>query len=382
MTKRGFGQVRKLPSGRWQARYTGPDGKRHASVTTYDDADTARLWLRNERVLVESPETWDPPKARLERARTRLTFATYADRWIEQRPLKPRTREHYRTLLARHLVPTFGDLPLTSIAPDSVRQWHALMGGSRPTLRAHAYGLLRTIMAEAERDELIARNPCHIRGGAQSTRVHKIKPATLEELAVLVDAMPARLRAMTLLAAWCGLRFGELAELRRYDVDTRAGVLRIRRAVTRAAGETIVGTPKSDAGTRDIAVPPHLLPILRAHILEHAGPGRDGLLFPGGAGGHLTPSTLYGRRSTGQRAGWGFYEARHVAGRDDLRWHDLRHTGATLAAATGATLAELMGRLGHSTPGAAMRYQHIAKDRDKAIAAALSEMAEGGGGGA
>ena len=65
------------------------------------------------------------------------------------------------------------------------------------------------------------------------------------------------------------------------------------------------------------------------------------------------------------------------AGRPDLRFHDLRHTGAVLAAQTGATLAELMGRLGHSTPGAAMRYQHAAADRDKAIAEALSRLAEG-----
>ena len=77
------------------------------------------------------------------------------------------------------------------------------------------------------------------------------------------------------------------------------------------------------------------------------------------------PSTLY-------RV---FYPAREAAGRPDLRFHDLRHTGATLAAATGATLAELMARLGHSTPGAAMRYQHASADRDRVIAEALSKLA-------
>src|SRR5665811_83774 len=72
------------------------------------------------------------------------------------------------------------------------------------------------------------------------------------------------------------------------------------------------------------------------------------------------------------------YPARNAAGREDLRWHDLRHTGAVLAAQTGATLAELMGRLGHSTPAAAMRYQHAARDRDTEIAKALSAMVSGG----
>jgi integrase len=132
----------------------------------------------------------------------------------------------------------------------------------------------------------------------------------------------------------------------------------------RANGQTIVKKPKSNAGTRDVAVPPHLLPMLKAHLLQHAEPGKDGLLFPARGGGHIAPSTLYGV----------FYRARDAAGRPDLRFHDLRHTGAVRAASTGATLAELMGRLGHSTPGAALRYQHAAEGRDMAIAQALSAL--------
>ncbi len=115
-----------------------------------------------------------------------------------------------------------------------------------------------------------------------------------------------------------------------------------------------------------MAIPPHLLPILKRHILAHAEPTREGLLFPAASGGHMAPSTLYKV----------FAVARNEAGRPDLRWHDLRHTGAVLAASTGATLADLMGRLGHSTPGMALRYQHQAEGRDMAIAKALSAMAE------
>ena len=148
----------------------------------------------------------------------------------------------------------------------------------------------------------------------------------------------------------------------------------IRRAVVHVDGKAIVGTPKSDAGIRDVAIPPHLLPMLKAHIAEHAEFGRDGLLFPATGGGHLAPSSLYGRAPTRTRGGWGFYAARAAAGRPDLRFHDLRHTGAVLAAATGATLAELMARLGHSTQGAALRYQHAAQDRDMEIARRLSAM--------
>ena len=124
----------------------------------------------------------------------------------------------------------------------------------------------------------------------------------------------------------------------------------------------------SDAGIRDVAIPPHLLPAIKQHLDVHTGPGKDALLFPATAGGHMAASTLYKV----------YYPARDAVGREDLRWHDLRHTGAVFAAQTGATLAELMGRLGHSTPAAAMRYQHAARDRDTEIAKALSAMVSGG----
>jgi len=143
--------------------------------------------------------------------------------------------------------------------------------------------------------------------------------------------------------------------------------IRVSRAVVRVAGRFEVGTPKSRAGVRDVAIPPHLLPAVTAHLDKHTGPAPDALLFPGQLGGYLSPASLYDH----------FYPAREAARRPDLRFHDLRHTGATLAAVSGATLAELMARLGHSTVSAAMRYQHAAADRDKVIAAALSELAAG-----
>jgi integrase len=166
------------------------------------------------------------------------------------------------------------------------------------------------------------------------------------------------------LAAWCALRFGELVELRRRDVD--GNVVRVRRGAVRVGSTYQVGPPKSDAGVRDVTIPPHLLPAVQAHLVNHAAPGGDGLLFPADHGGHLAPSTLYRR----------WYAARTKAGRPDLRFHDLRHTGAVLAAQTGATLAELMDRLGHTTVAASMRYQHAAAGRDAQIADALSVLAQ------
>lgn len=357
-----FGTVQELPSGRYRALYY-HEGRRHKAPTTFTTKIDARGWLAIQQADIIRGKWVEPTDAAPVKAK-RVSFREYAEDWMTHRDLKPRTREHYRKLLDAHVLPTLGALPLASITPDDIRGWYTDLGTGTPTLRSHAYGLVRTVLATAASDGRITTNPCHIRGAGSAKRVHKIRPATLPELETLTGAMPAPYQAMILLASWCALRFGELTELRRHDVDLTDEVIRIRRAVVRVDGAFVVGDPKSDAGTRDVAIPPHLVPVLSAHLAEHVGPDRDALLFPAQHGGHLAPATLYRR----------FYTARAKAGRDDLRFHDLRHTGAVLASATGATLAELMGRLGHSTPAAALRYQHVAGGRDKEIAAKLSAL--------
>lgn len=382
--KRGsFGTAHKLPSGRYRAMYFGPDGRRYKADKTFLTEKDARGWLslRQAEIIAKS---WQPPEAHA--AQTRLTLTTYADTWLEHRDLKSRTREHYRKLLDEHILPEFGSRPIASITIDDVRAWHAKLNTrGTPTLRAHAYGLLRTVMGTALSDGKITTNPCAIRGAGSARRVHKIRPATLDEIATITDKMPKQYQAMVLLAAWTALRFGELTELRRKDITivepteeelstavesseeppAPYGIVRVERAVVRTEEGFTVTTPKSDAGRRDVEIPPHLLPAIKAHLETHVQSGREALLFPAVHGGHLAPASLYRQ----------FYKARAAAKRDDLRWHDLRHSGAVLAAATGATLAELMARLGHSTPGAAMRYQHAAQGRDRQIAALLSKLA-------
>jgi integrase len=373
--KRGaFGTAHKLPSGRYRAMYHGPDGRRYKADRTFLTEKDARGWLslRQAEIIAKS---WLPPKA--VEAQTRLTLDAYADTWLEQRDLKSRTREHYRKLLDEHILLDLGARPIASITIDDVRDWHAKLADRKtPTLRAHCYGLLRTILGTALSDGKIPANPCAIRGAGSARRVHKIRPASLDEIATITEAMPAQYQAMVLLAAWCALRFGELTELRRRDIviveppegsDLKSdpyGIVRVERAVVRTEEGFSVTTPKSDAGRRDVEIPPHLLPAIKAHLSTHVGAARDSLLFPAIQGGHMAPASLYRH----------FYKARSAAKRDDLRWHDLRHSGAVLAAATGATLAELMGRLGHSTPAAAMRYQHAAAGRDRQIAALLSKL--------
>lgn len=387
--RRQFGKLRKLPSKRWQASYIGPDQIRHAGTATFTAKGDAEEWLNDERKLIER-DAWTPPATRHAAKHAKgATLREYAPTWLDKHrradgePLKPRTLAHYRNLLDARILPELGDLPMTALDATTLAAWRDNLPNT-PTMNAHAYALLRGILtAAAKRDPRIT--PPAIPGAAKAKTRHKVEPATLAELATIVENMPDRHRLAVLLMSWCALRFGEVTELRRQDVDLRRGKLRIRRAVVLVEGERIVSTPKSAAGVRDVTIPPHLVPIITDHLERFAQPGPSGLLFPADHGGHLSQSTLNGK--PGRRriikgriineSSSGFCRAREAAGRPDLRLHDLRHTGAVLAAQTGATLAELMARLGHSTPAAAMRYQHAARDRDKAIAAALSELAGG-----
>lgn len=362
--------MRKLPSGRWQVRYTGPDGTYVKAPKTFATKMDAEAWLTDRRREIDA-NLWNAAAAT--KKPEQLTFGAYATGWlagrqVAGRPIKARTREHYQAILDDHLTEAFGQRQVAAITPRDVRDWYANTLADKPTMRSHAYSLLRTIMGSAVNDELIDANPCRITGAGRAKRVHKIRPASIEELATVTQEMPERLRLMVTLASWCALRFGETVELRRGDIDLGDEVIRIRRAAVRTnSGGFSVTTPKSDAGIRDVAIPPHIIPQIKAHLACQVGSKRDSLLFPNENGGHMQPSTLYRH----------WYKAREAAGRKDLRWHDLRHSGAVLAAATGASLAELMARLGHSTPQAAMRYQHAAQGRDKQIAALLSKIAEG-----
>lgn len=386
--RRQFGQISRLPSGRFRARYADPEGRfsasgeplRHSAPQTFDTRLDAESWLADERRLITAGN-WTPPRTRLAaKSRPEITFGEYASVWLSDRkvkgrPLADRTLDHYQDLLDRVLLPTFGLIELRLISPESVARWYDATAVDKPTLRAHAYSLLRAIMRTAADPTkngglpLVPFNPCGISGGGSSSTKRRVRPATAEEVAVIATNVPPRHRLMVLLADGCALRFGELAELRRSDVDVKNAVIHVRRGVVRSRSAGVIAKePKSEAGIRDVPIPPDILDEVVQHKKLHAAPGIQGLMFPGANGGHLSPSAFYGKASRKRRGkpdtkGFGWYEARRVAGREDLRFHDLRHGALTEAARHGATLAELMALGGHSTSQAAMRYQQAASGR-------------------
>nr|WP_313881750.1 site-specific integrase [Streptomyces silvisoli] len=159
--------------------------------------------------------------------------------------------------------------------------------------------------------------------------------------------------------SFTGLRFGELAALQRRDIDLEGRFVHVRRAQAEPqSGKLEIKAPKSEAGVRTVSFPASLLPEMKEHLRIFGEDGRTGLLFVGPKGGRLRRNNFHDTWAT----------ALKTAGIKGVHFHDLRHTGNTLAATGGASTRELMQRMGHSTVRAAMIYQHLVGGRDQEIA--------------
>jgi integrase len=352
--RRTFGATRQLPSGRWQASYLAPDGARRIAPQTFAEAADANAWLASIESSISQGD-WRPPEL------SRETFAAYGERWLEHRTdLRPRTRELYDGLWRRWLKPSFPHATLGGMTPETWRAWYLKTTTEHPgsTQPAKAYRLARAILNTAVDDGLIRSNPCRVKGAGKENSPER-PIAMPDQVAAIAENITPRYRLMVMLAAYCSLRFGELAGLRRARVNLLHRTITIEeQAVELADGSTIFGPPKSAAGRRVVAFPAEIVPMIEVHLAEHVGASKDALLFTSREGLPL--------RRTKFRPHWS--AACRVVGVTGLHFHDLRGSGATWAATAGATVRELMSRLGHSTPAVALRYQHATLERDRAIA--------------
>jgi integrase len=240
------------------------------------------------------------------------------------------------------------------------------------TAAAHAYRFVRQVLNAAKREGLIIANPADI-PGAGSGQSAKVTPATVTEIKIITANMPDYLAASIPVATWAALRFGEVFALERQHVTIyenhlgtiTGAALKIMQAVEQIPGQTTrIGAPKTRASIRTVNLPPSAAQILANHLQRFTGPKPADLVFTTSTG-KIVEST-YCRRH--------FVKARAAAQRNDLRFHDLRHTGATMATKAGASLTEIMARLGHTTPRAALIYQHTDQDADKALANKLEKL--------
>jgi integrase len=293
MSKRRFGRVRKLPSGRYQARYAGPDGVDRAAPQTFATKTDADVWLTMKEAEIHRGDWIDPNAGR-------ILFGTYADTWLNDHVLKPRTDELYRALLKNHLKPTFGNVDLGKIREGDVRRWrkgriNAGQAQARPfgpVTVAKAYRLLHAIMTTAVEDGLIRRNPCNIKGaGQEHSDERPVVPITT--LVELLDHMPERYRGLLLLATFASLRFGELAGLRRGQLDLDACEVRVNASTSEMDdGRLIDGNPKSRAGIRTVAFPADIVPELADHLEHLTEANPNGFVFIGPKGGRLRRSNF------------------------------------------------------------------------------------------
>jgi integrase len=416
---RRFGSIRRRESGRYQARYRGPDGMMRSAPETFARKADAERYLSLVEAQMMRGEWVDP-------ARGKIRLRDYGETWIAERPgLRRRTSDLYEWLLKRHIAPQLGNTELGRLNTQMIRAWRArlLAEGVSPTMAAKAYRLLRAILMTAvDEDKILLANPCRVKG-AGSEHAPERPVLTIAQVFTLADrigvrpvgnihrrgqayrlryrysgsAMRAypelfatradaelalwellnrgqaegerdtRFRALVLLAAFASLRWGEVTALRRCDIDMTAGTVQVRAAFTeRSNGQMILGLPKSRAGLRTVSIPTAILPELAAHLAEHTQPGPDALVFTGVKGGPLR------RSGFNKLSGWP-----HVVtgmGLPGLHFHDLRHAGNTLAADTGVSLRNLMARMGHDNERAALIYQHKSATADRQIADGLDAL--------
>lgn len=359
MARRTFGEIDQTANGRFRARYTGPDGRRHSAGMTFTTRKAADSFLARVDAAVQAgtwsvePVASDPAKEALE---------SYAARWLAERTLAGRTREQYEYLLRVHVLPAFGELALREVSPAGVRTWMARQAA--PTAKAQAYALMGSIMRQAVTDGVLDRTPCTVRGGGSAKTTKRPYAATTAEVEKLRQLVPPRFAAMIDFGCWGSLRFGEVVALRRGDVDLEACTVSVTRGVSRTRAGLSAGKPKTEAGIRTVPFPRALADKLQEHLDANVRPGADALLFTSRTGGFLAHTSM-------QR--W-WEPARGKAGLPEgFTFHDLRHTGQTKAAAAGASLPELMRRAGQVSQSAALRYLHSVDPRARAVAEAMME---------
>jgi integrase len=352
--RRHFGNVRRFPSGRYQAAYWF-DGRRHVAPTTFATKGDAHAFLDAMSAAINRGDWIDPELGR-------ISFAHYADLWLAQRTdIRPRTREQYELLIRNKLKPAFGHHELARVTPVHVRSWYAEIAGSTPGSARSAYRLLKAIFNTAILDDLILKNPCRVKGGG-TDRVTDRRIPNVDQVAALTQAMPEQYRAAVTLAAWGTLRRGEVLGLNRSDIDLRAGTVLVERSLHEFYDGRLELGPTKNGDPRKVYMPTSVMPALESHLRRFVGSESDAPLFLGATGRRLRPSNF----------GVIWEAARR---RVDLKWvrvHDLRHFAATMFASTGASTKEIMSRGGWKSVAMVVRYEHASEERDARLAQALN----------
>jgi integrase len=360
-SRRRFGAVRKLPSGRWQVRYRTPAGDMQAAPTTFPNRAQADRWLSLIEADLERGDWRDPRLGR-------ITFAEWVDFYLDASNHKrPTTLSRDRHVLGSHFLPVFGDRHMANITPLDVR--HAVERMSKrlaPSTVRTNYGVLKTVFNSAVEADVIGKTPC--RGiKVMQFKSREPEPLTPAQVDALASAIDEEYRPVIYLAAVLGLRWSEVAGLRVRHLDFLNRRLRLVETTAEVDGHLLEHQEtKSKAGTRTLAVPLFLMEMLSAHLAARGRPGPDELVFVTRRGRPLRASNF--RTKVWSRAV-------RASGLEGLTFRDLRHVATSFMVQAKEHPRVIQHRLGHSTSRLSMElYAHVDADSDQRAAAHLQEM--------
>jgi integrase len=345
--------------GSWHVRYYDPVTGKERSKAGFRNQTEARKWK-------EGIETDKRRGQYHDHHQSKLPFTEAADRFMGHKiRIRPRTRDKYESAIRCHLEPGFGRQPIGTITRDRVQTWVAglVQDGLAPETVRGLYSLLAAILKHAADDGLIPRSPCR---GIEVPRTDRVEQRYLNESQVerLAAAFEARYRTMIYTSCYLGLRWQELAGLKRDLVSMRPGRLatvRIVATIERSNGHyRPVNYGKSDAARRTLKAPEFLREMLAWHL--HAFPS-DGWVFPAPESGFLRYDNFRNRVWT---------PSVKAAGLSPLTFHQLRHTAAAFMIDDGADPLQIKRRMGHEDVRTTLNlYGHLFPDREEELVAGL-----------
>jgi integrase len=359
--RRQFGSIRKLPSGRWQARYRDALTNRLASAsTTFATKADAHRYLATVEADMARGQWHDPRLGD-------LTFEEWVKRYLDVAGHKAATtRSRDETVLRVHLVPALGSRRLAGITPlDVQRIVNEMAVTLAPATVRTNFGVLRAVLNPAVDDGRIARTPCRritLPRNADTPR-RALEPTELHRLAA---AMPLEYRALVYVGGVLGLRWSEIAGLRVGRVNILGRTLQVAEAIKYVSGRLVIdGLVKSKASLRTLGLPDELAAILAEHLAQHSLSEADGFVFSSPRGGPLNYQNFMLRI---------WKPAAMNAGLEGVTAHDLRHSAATYLDAVGALEQLIRRRLGHGSSDITRRvYVHVLDETDQKITRALGE---------
>lgn len=288
----------------------------------------------------------------------------------------------YKSRYRAHMAPTFGDKPVTAITVSDIEDWHAgLVAAKGHGVARNVYLTASSLFGYAAGEDhglsstfkpYIETSPVGVAGATK----HRPKQRTREPVATsgqlkFLAANSGRYRLAVFLAGWSALRLGELLALTRADLSKSGGQywVRVDKQIQARGSGLYESPPKSEAGVRNVPVPPALNSEVEDH-LESIPAKRSSLLFPRQDGSWTHPNTL---RNTFNRAREKWDREHPSDTLDGFTFHGLRHTALTRVGQAGATLEELKRYAGHSSAEVVSKYQHATKDRLAMLAQTLSD---------